>query len=328
MYEKLFGLAQSPFALTPDPTRFVPTSTHNEALSALYYGIRWHKGFVVVTGEVGTGKTLLLRCLINQLKDSEDLKYAYVFNSRLSPTEFLQYVLAEFDLPVTGKNKTEMLLEFRRFLMDRGAKGLTTGLIVDEAHQLSGDLLEEIRLLSNFETMDDKLLQILLVGQPELDKKLDSYGLRQLKQRISVRAHIGPLSQEETVEYILRRLQSAGLNGEANHLFPAETSASIYRYSRGLPRLINTICENALLAAYAKDAPAVTVQNVEDVVRDLRLDAGFFAEPDDEVVRGGTSKGENEPQADPTAPTSLGVAAESIAEMEVAPKGGANEPHF
>lgn len=328
MFEKLFGLAQSPFALTPDPTRFVPTSTHNEALSALYYGIRWHKGFVVVTGEVGTGKTLLLRCLINQLKDSEDLKYAYIFNSRLSPTEFLQYVLSEFGLDVEGKNKTEMLLEFRRFLTARGAKGLTTGLIVDEAHQLSGDLLEEIRLLSNFETTNDKLLQILLVGQPELDEKLDSYGLRQLKQRIAVRAHIGSLSQDETAEYIMRRLESAGFNGEASLLFPPETSAAVYRYSRGLPRLINTICENALLAAYAQKLTSVAVSNVEDAVSELRLDAGYFGDAVVDTAKSGSNKGDAEIPGNPVATASAGVTGQPLAKMEIAPKGGPSEPNF
>lgn len=285
MYENFFGLVHSPFSLTPDPSRFVPTATHNEALSALYYGIRWHKGIVVVTGEVGTGKTMLLSCLIHQLKNSADLKYAYLVNSRLSAFEFLQYTLNEFDLPISGKNKTEMLLDLSRFLKERGSRGLTTSLIVDEAHQLSEDLLEEIRLLSNFETISDKLLQILLVGQPELDEKLDSFGLRQLKQRIAVRAHIGPLNLDETLEYIKLRLQSAGLKGEAEAIFPPETGAVVYRYSGGLPRLINTICENALLAAYAQKVPSVAVKNVEDVVRELKIEASSFPETDRQARR-------------------------------------------
>ena len=283
MYEKYFGLAQSPFNLTPDPSRFVPTPTHNEALSALYYGIRWHKGIVVVTGEVGTGKTMLLSCLVNQLKDSADLAYAYLVNSRLTPSEFLQYTLSEFDLPTAGKSKAEMLLDLRRFLKYRGGDGLTTCLIVDEAHQMSEDLLEEIRLLSNFETINDKLIQILLVGQPELDEKLDSYGLRQLKQRIAVRAHIGSLKLQETMDYISLRLRSAGLETPAEQIFPAEVSRCICRYSRGLPRVINTICENALIAAYAQQAKAVSVANIEAVVRDLRIDTDIPGDLEDEV---------------------------------------------
>ena len=179
MYKQFFSLSRNPFDLTPDPSCFVPTGRHNEALAALYYGVRWHKGFVVVTGEVGTGKTLLLRCLLRLLKESKDIAYAYVFNGRLSPTEFLQYILADLGLPSSGKNKSELLLDLGQFLVSRGAKRLTTVLIIDEAHLLSEDLLEEIRLLSNLETTDDKLLQIVLVGQPELDQKLDSLGLRQ-----------------------------------------------------------------------------------------------------------------------------------------------------
>ena len=193
MYKAFFKLARNPFDLTPDPTYFVSTRRHNEALAALYYGIRRHKGFVVVTGEVGTGKTLLLRCLLRLLKESKDISYAYLFNSRLSPAEFLQYVLADFGLPASGKNKSELLLDLGQFLVTRGSKGLTTVLIIDEAHHLSEELLEEVRLLSNLETTDDKLLQIVLVGQPELDEKLDSVGLRQLKQRIALRAQLGPL---------------------------------------------------------------------------------------------------------------------------------------
>src|SRR5271167_395353 len=207
MYKAFFNLTRNPFDLTPDPTCFVPTKRHNEALAALYYGVRWHKGFVVVTGEVGTGKTLLLRCLLKLLKESKDIAYAYVFNGRLSPTEFLQYILSDLGLAASGKNKSELLLELGQFLVARGAKKLTTVLIVDEAHLLSEDILEEIRLLSNLETTDDKLLQIVLVGQPELDEKLDSLGLRQLKQRIALRAQLGPLDAEETKEYIEQRLQ-------------------------------------------------------------------------------------------------------------------------
>ena len=210
MYKAFFKLARNPFDLTPDPTYFVSTRRHNEALAALHYGIRRHKGFVVVTGEVGTGKTLLLRCLLRLLKESKDIAYAYLFNSRLSPAEFLQYVLSDFGLPASGKNKSELLLDLGQFLVSRGSKGLTTVLIVDEAHHLSEELLEEVRLLSNLETTDDKLLQIVLVGQPELDQKLDSIGLRQLKQRIALRAQLGPLDANETKEYIEHRLRVAG----------------------------------------------------------------------------------------------------------------------
>ena len=272
MYETFFKLARKPFNPTPDPVCFVPTKRHNEALAALYHGVRQHKGFVVLTGEVGTGKTLLLRCLLGLLKESKDVAYAYLFNGRLSPTEFLQYILSDFGLPANGKSKYELLLDLGRFLTSRGSKRMTTILIVDEAHHLSADILEEVRLLSNLETTDDKLLQIVLVGQPELDQKLDSVELRQLKQRIAVRTHLGALDAEETKRYIEQRLQIAGEEPTSSPLFSEAAVSAVYRYSRGLPRLINTICENALIAAYARRLLCVTPEIIEYVAREFRLD--------------------------------------------------------
>jgi type II secretory pathway predicted ATPase ExeA len=272
MYKTHFKLTRNPFELTPDPTCFVPTKRHEEALAALYYGVRQHKGFVVVTGEVGTGKTLLLRCLIGLLKESKDVAYAYIFNGRLSPTEFLQYVLSDFGLPAAGKTKYELLLDLGRFLSSRGARKMTTVLIVDEAHHLSADLLEEMRLLSNLETTDDKLLQIVLVGQPELDEQLDSVGLRQLKQRIAVRKQICALDADETKRYIQERLHIAGREPGSSPLFSEEALVMVMRYSRGLPRLINTICENSLLTAYARGLPNVNPDIVDYVAKELRLD--------------------------------------------------------
>ena len=272
MYKAFFKLTRNPFDLVPDPTLFVPTKRHNEALAALYYGVRRHKGFVVVTGEVGTGKTLLLRCLLRLLKESKEIAYAYLFNSRLSPIEFLQYILADFGLPSSGRNKSELLLDLGQFLIARGSRRLTTVLIVDEAHHLSAEILEEVRLLSNLETTDDKLLQIVLVGQPELDDKLDSVGLRQLKQRIALRAHLGALDAEETRGYIEQRLKIAGADANPTALFPPETIEAVYLNSRGFPRLINTICENGLITAYARQIPSVTPDIIADVAKEFRLD--------------------------------------------------------
>lgn len=286
MYKSFFHLTRNPFDLTPDPSCFVSTKRHNEALAALYYGVRWHKGFVVVTGEVGTGKTLLLRCLLRLLRESKDIAYAYVFNGRLSPTEFLQYILSDFGLPASGKNKSELLLDLGQFLVTRGAKRLTTVLIVDEAHHLSDDILEEIRLLSNLETTDDKLLQIVLVGQPELDDKLDSLGLRQLKQRIALRARLSALDAAETQEYIAQRLQIAGADANSDPIIPAETVAAIFRHSQGLPRLINTICENALIASYASQSPVVAPELIEDIAREFRLDVPFSRGPQRDGISG------------------------------------------
>src|ERR1700677_2048521 len=270
MYKAFYKLERNPFEITPDPSFLFPTRRHNEALAALYYGVRRHKGFVVLTGEVGTGKTLLLRCLLQLLKQSDDVKYAYVFNGRLSPLEFLQYIAGDLGLPTAGKNKSDLLLQLAAYVVRRGEKKLTTVLVVDEAHHLSTDILEEIRLLTNLETADAKLLQILLVGQPELDEKLDSVDLRQLKQRIALRSHLASLDLNETKGYIERRLQLAG-SPEPAIVFPQEAVATIHRYSRGIPRLINTICENALVAAYARQLKSVTEEIIEGIAVDFRL---------------------------------------------------------
>jgi general secretion pathway protein A len=291
MYKAYFQLARNPFDLTPDPTCFVPTERHNETLASLYYGVRRHKGFVVVTGEVGTGKTLLLRCLLRLLEESRDITYAYVFNNRLTSTEFLQYMLLDFGLQASGKNKCEMLFDLSQFLVSRSSRQMTTVLIVDEAHLLSDELLEEIRLLSNLETYDDKLLQIILVGQPELDEKLDSKGLRQLKQRIALRTHLAPLSLEETQRYIEHRLQIAGADSSASSLFSPKATAMVYRFSRGFPRLINTICENSLLTAYARQVPVITPDIVKQVAREFRLDKSSISELDRTLVNGSFANG-------------------------------------
>src|SRR5215471_8547539 len=209
MYKRFYNLQKNPFEITPDPNFLFFTKKHNEALAALYYGVKRRKGFVVLTGEVGTGKTLLVRCLL-QLFSRANVANAYVFNPCLTPMEFLQYVAGDFRIPTAGRSKSELLLDLCTFVIGRHKQGLATVLVVDEAHHLSVEVLEEIRLLTNLETPEEKLLQILLVGQPELDEKLDSRNLRQLKQRIAVRAQLGCLELAETRGYIYRRLQVAG----------------------------------------------------------------------------------------------------------------------
>jgi general secretion pathway protein A len=280
MYKTFYNLKRNPFDITPDPAFLFPTKRHNEALASLYYGVRRHKGFVVLTGEVGTGKTLLLRCLLQLLKQSPDVSYAYLFNSRLSPTEFLQYIVSDFGRPASGKNKTELLLDLCNYVVTRGLNKQTTVLIVDEAHHLSAEALEEVRLLTNLETAQEKLLQILLVGQPELDEKLDSINLRQLKQRIAFRTHLEPLDSDETKGYIERRLQIAGANSHASTLFSAQAVEAVYRHSRGFPRLVNTICENALITSYARSVRSVSPGIIEEVAKDLRLDVVRSPEPE------------------------------------------------
>lgn len=270
MYKAFYSLKRNPFEITPDPSFLFPTGKHNEALAALYYGVRRHKGFVVLTGEVGTGKTLLLRCLLQSLKQSGDVSYAYIFNGLLSALEFLQYIAGDLGIPAAGKNKAELLLEIARYVIARAHKKLTTVIVVDEAHHLSPEILEEIRLLTNLETADGKLLQILLVGQPELDDKLDSPDLRQLKQRIALRSHLSPLNSAETTGYVHRRLELAG-SPYPSALFPPETVAAVYQHSQGLPRLINSICENALIAAYGRQMQSVSPDIIDDIARDFRL---------------------------------------------------------
>lgn len=269
MYKGFYKLQRNPFEITPDPSFLFPTTRHNEALASLYYGVTSHRGFVVLTGEVGTGKTLILRSLLGLLQ-RRDVAFALVFNPTLSAIEFLRYIAGDFGLPVAGKAKDELIHVLNGFLLQRHQKGLTTILVVDEAHQVSAEILEEIRLLTNLETSQQKLLQIVLAGQPELDQKLDSHELRQLKQRIALRCHLDALNMNETREYMKRRLKIAGI-AAGQELFSASAIDAVYRHSRGIPRLINTICQNALLAGYAKQAPTITPEIIDGVARDLRL---------------------------------------------------------
>jgi general secretion pathway protein A len=272
MYKSFYNLTRNPFDLTPDPTCFVPTVRHNEALAALYYGIRRHKGVVVVTGEVGTGKTLMLRCLLQLFKESSEISYAYLFNCRLTAHEFLHYAAADFGLKAEdNQSKSTLLLDLSKYVTSRGLQGLTTVLVIDEAHNLSMELLEEIRLLSNLETNDDKLLQIVLVGQPELDLKLDSFELRPLKQRIALRAHLTPLDEQDTERYIQERLTIAGGAARSEPLFAPDAVKAIHQYSRGFPRLINTICENALITGYARQLKTINQEVILGVARDFHL---------------------------------------------------------
>ncbi len=269
MYKSFYNLQRNPFEITPDPSFLFPTTRHNEALASLYYGVTAHRGFVVLTGEVGTGKTLILRSLLGLLQ-RRDVAFALIFNPTLSPLEFMRYIARDFGLPVTDKAKDELIHVLNGFLLQRHQKKLTTILVVDEAHHLSPEILEEIRLLTNLETSQQKLIQIVLAGQPELDQKLDSHELRQLKQRIALRCHLDPLSVNETKDYMRRRLQIAGATG-AIQIFSGPAIEAVFSHSRGIPRLINTICENALLAGYARHAPTITSEIIDDVAHDLRL---------------------------------------------------------
>ena len=266
MYKTFFGLTRNPFEISPDPYFLFATARHNEALASIVHGVLRHKGFIVVTGEVGTGKTLLVRCLLELLRRQE-IASANIFNPCLSPLEFLRYIVADLGIKTSNQDKGSLLLELNNYLIARHRKNTTTVLIVDEAQDLGSELLEEIRLLTNLETSQQKLLQIVLTGQPELDQKMDSPDLRQLKQRIAMRCHLEPMQEEETKSYILRRLQRAGANSHATTMFPAETVECIYRYSSGIP--------NALIAAYAEKAQVVCPPIIDEVAKDLRINVSI-----------------------------------------------------
>jgi general secretion pathway protein A len=269
MYLDFYGLKELPFALTPDPRFIYFTPSHAEAMANLHYGIENGKGLIVVTGEVGTGKTTMLRWIMQRLDRS--VLVAYIFNPRMSVAEFYQYISSPKLLNVPNwENKSELLLKLGEVLESRHSRGLRTVLIIDEAHGLSPAVLEEIRLLSNFESDSAKQLQIILTGQPELRDVLNSPDLRQLKQRVALRCEIKPLPGiKETERYITSRLLAAG--AERTDIFSPSAVDFIFRCSEGIPRQINNLCDNALLAGFAADAETITRAIIEEVAETFDL---------------------------------------------------------
>lgn len=275
MYLKFFGFREPPFKLSPDPRFFFFSKRHEEAFSHILYGLKERKGFIVIIGEVGTGKTTLCRLLLNKVDPT--VRSALLFNPQLSTIELLQSINQDFGLPGESQSKKVLLDELNRFLLDLLSQGGNALLIIDEAQLLSVECLEEIRLLSNLETDQEKLIQILLIGQPELKEKLAMKELRQLKQRISLIYEIEPMEREEVAAYIQARIQVAGGEGKAG--FDPKAIDRIYRFSHGYPRLINIIADQALLAAYVANTTYVTesfVQQASDELKktDLPSDAG------------------------------------------------------
>ncbi|MDQ5835892.1 MAG: AAA family ATPase, partial [Acidobacteriota bacterium] len=263
MYLDFYGLKELPFALTPDPRFIYFTPSHTEAMANLHYGIESGKGLIVVTGEVGTGKTTILRWMMNRL--DRTVLVAYLFNPRMSVSEFYEYISSPrlLDVP-RWESKSELLLRLGEVLDSRHSRGLRTVLIIDEAHGLSPAVLEEIRLLSNFESDSAKQLQIVLTGQPELRDVLNQPELRQLKQRIALRCQIKPLPDiHETERYIASRLLAAG--AERTDIFSTAAVDLIFRCSEGIPRQINNLCDNALLAGYAAGAETISRSIIEEV---------------------------------------------------------------
>lgn len=273
MYESYFGFKKKPFNITPDPSFLYLSKKHREALAQLICSLREKKGFVVLSGEVGTGKTTILRSLLDRL--DENCQVAYIFNTKISVVEFLKFICHDFGLQVSENSKIDYLIKLHDFLIESHNNGKTTALIVDEAQNLDTSLFEEIRMLTNLETSSQKLLQIFLAGQPELDDILDQSELRQLKQRISTRYHLLPLDRHETKEYIRARMRVAG--AKSPNCFTEGSIQEIYDYSRGIPRLINNICDNSLQIGYATDTPIIDEKIIRECVSDLRLEKNHKA---------------------------------------------------
>ena len=267
MYKEFFGLEDTPFTLTPDPRFIVFTPSYNEVLASLYYGLENAKGLIVLTGDVGTGKTTALRWILRRLDSS--VLAAYVFNPRLSIDEFYHHVTQMLGIK-DWSNKAELLSEMGRVLEDRHRRGLRTVLIIDEAHELSDYVLEEIRLLLNFESDSAKHLQIVLTGQPELREKLNQPNLRQLKQRVALRCKMHALPNVEEIErYITERLLIAG--SEQPNVFTPGAIDFVYQCSEGIPRQINNICDNAMLSSYAAGDQIIGRHVIEEVADNLDL---------------------------------------------------------
>ena len=271
MYKKFFGLRANPFSVNPDPRYLFLTRHTQEALDCLTYGIQSRKGFILLTGEVGTGKTTLINKLLELLRQQQ-VATAFIFNSRLDVPTFLNYMMVDFGIACDSQSKGQMLIQFYNWLLDRYRAGETAVLIVDEAQNLSEELLEEIRMMTNVESSTEKMLQIVLVGQPELEQTIKQPQLRQLRQRITLRARTYPLSLGETKLYVGQRLRIAGSNGE--EIFDPESLAAIYRYSNGIPRVVNLICEHCLVSAFVDQQKVVKASVVDTVARDFDLDGG------------------------------------------------------
>ena len=269
MYEKFYNLKEKPFNMNPDSKFFFPSEKHTEALNSLLYTINERKGFAVVTGEIGSGKTTVCRTLLNKLEIGT--KLALITNTHITPKQLICSILEELEVPFQYYwSKTKLLSCLNQFLIEQLFLNLNIILMVDEAQNLNLKTLEEIRMLSNLETEKEKLIQIVLLGQPELEDKLDSKELQQLKQRVVVYYHIFPLGMKQTEEYIRYRLKIAGLNGNGL-MFDNGALKQIYNYSAGVPRLINSICDRALLTGYINEKWQIKSDTIKEVAGELRL---------------------------------------------------------
>jgi general secretion pathway protein A len=265
MYEAFYGLSAPPFSITPDPRFVFFSRRHREAFDHLLFGIKGRKGFIQITGEVGAGKTTICRAVLEQLRTG--YATALILNPVMTGIQLLRAVLHELGQDDRGNDRVKLLQRLNAFLLAAAADGVEVVLFIDEAQDMPPELLEEVRLLSNLETDDRKLLQIVLVGQPELRDRLDRPELRQLRQRITVRYHIEPLDARETEAYILHRLSVAGSTGRPQ--FTPAAVRALHRYSRGIPRLINAACDTTLLAGYVEERDLLTWWQVRRAIREL-----------------------------------------------------------
>ncbi len=271
MYKGFFGLKENPFNVSPDPRYLFLTEQIEETLSGLMYGIQTKKGIVTLTGEVGTGKTTLVNRVLDQLHQ-RDVKTAFLFNSRMNSSQLFDFVLAEFEIPCESRSKSQQLMKLNQWLLERFSSGETAVVIIDEAQNLTFPVLEEIRLLTNLETSTEKLLQIVLCGQPELEEKLNLPQLRQLRQRIMLRCKTSPLTKEETNAYVLERLRIAGAATDGESIFSPSAIETVHLYSLGIPRVVNLLCEHALINAYVEQQRPIQPKIMEDVAREFQLD--------------------------------------------------------
>ena len=277
MYNHFYGFQESPFNMTPNPRFFFSSDKHAEALDSLVYAISDRKGFVVITGEIGSGKTTVCRTLLNRL--DAKTQTALVTNTHLSGKDLLSVILEDLEVDYTSGSKSKLLSRLNTYLIDQLRKDQNVVLIIDEAQNLTPSVLEEVRMLSNLETETEKLIQIVLMGQPELKKKLSLSKLEQLRQRISVFYHLSPLTAKETKEYILHRLKIA--SGSDRKYFTDGVLYLVYGFSKGVPRLVNQICDSALLSGYINEAKMIDEKIMNEVIADS---------PFEQILAGSQSK--------------------------------------